>query len=173
MWRGGVAWAMLVLSGTGGCGGRYERNPLDSEPDTVAGSHASAGSGIAGVGGTGVSAGGGGATSTAEGGTGTVAGSGGSTASCVEQTALYDDYRSQVMSEFADFPCTTDSDCRSYYFQSVCDPSCMLLTTAAHRGIVDRLNTFAAFNCDPECWPKPWMSCPPVAAVHCIAKLCR
>jgi hypothetical protein len=168
MRRGGVAWAMLVLGGEFACGGRYEHNPHDFEPEAIAGSAASAGNGASGTNGTAA-----GATSTPEGGTKAVAGSAGMPSSCVEQTAVYDDYRSQVMTEFQDFPCMADSDCRSYYFQSQCDPSCMLLTTAAHRGIVDRLNTFASFNCNPECWPQPWVTCPPVAAVHCIANLCQ
>lgn len=166
MWRGGVAWVVLGIGGAVACGGRYERNPTDADPVAVAGSSGA---------GTGIITGGGGATSNApNGGSIAIAGTAGTiSAGCVEQGAAFQEYFAQVTAEFADFPCMADSDCRSYYFQSQCEPTCRLLTSAAHRGIVDRLNSFGSANCSTECWPPPWPSCPPVAPVRCIASRCQ
>jgi hypothetical protein len=165
MWRGGVGLVVLSVGGALACGGRYEHNPTDVDPEM--GGSASAGTGI-------VTGGGGAASNAPSGGSVAVAGSGGTiSAACVEQGVAFQEYWSRVMTEFGDFRCMTDGDCRSYYFQSECDPTCRLLTSAAHRGIVDRLNSFGTVNCSPECWPQPWPSCPAVAPVSCIAGRCQ
>ncbi|HVY26210.1 MAG TPA: hypothetical protein VHB79_06640 [Polyangiaceae bacterium] len=174
--RRGVAWVMASVSAALACGGRYQRNPQDFGAPAVAGT-ASTIAGSPASGGSGIRLGGGGAAnSPAEGsaaGGVMVDGGGANAVTCADQAAAFDDYWTEVMTEFQSFPCKEDSDCRSYYFQSPCDPSCKLMTSAAHRGIVDRLNSFGSFNCSADCWPKPWATCPPVAPVRCVSNACQ
>lgn len=173
--RRGVVWVTLSVGAALACGGRYERNPQDLGASALAGA-ASTIAGSTASGGT-ASFGGGGATSSSAGGNaagGAVVDGGAANAmTCADQATAFDDYWTEVMTEFESFPCQEDSDCRSYYFQSPCDPSCKLMTSAAHRGIVDRLNSFGSFNCSADCWPKPWATCPPVAPVRCVSGVCR
>jgi hypothetical protein len=168
MWRGGVRWVMLSFGWALACGGRYERGAPASDtvtnagrPATSSGGATSAGSGIGGV----PSGTGGGAT--------LAGGAGVPAADCVQRRDDYDAYRSQVLAEFLSFPCRLDEDCRAFYDSSTCDPACLLIVSAAHRGIIDRLNTFENFNCDPGCPPEPLTACAAPPPVHCVSGQCQ
>jgi hypothetical protein len=163
MRRPGVPWVVLSLGWALACGGRYERNAPASEAVGHAGSSSDGASGS----GSGTVAGG-------SSGQSAVAGSAGMMdVACTNQFADYNDYRSQVMAEFFSYGCMIDSDCRSFYDQSACDPACVLLTSAAHRGILDRLNTFELLNCDTNCRPQPWPICPAAPSARCVSGRCQ
>jgi len=172
MWSYGGVCVVLSLGCAVGCGGRYEQNaPTSDNADHATNSTpSSGGASTSPNAGTSPNASGGG---TAAGGS-TIAGSAGTTqVACAHQYSGYVDYQAQVMAEFSSFGCKADDDCRSFYLQSPCDPSCVLLTSAAHRGIVDRLNIFASSNCTPDCWPQPWPTCPTADPVHCVSGRCQ
>lgn len=164
MWRGVVS--VMMMGGLGlACGGRYERDPRESGVAEVGGNAEIPGGG-AGAGGLGNVAGGGGLAATS--------GTGGTSDArmCNEQRHDYERYYAEVMAEFEDFPCEADEDCRAYYARSPCEPGCRLITSAANRGIIDRLNMFGTFNCDEACFPET-ISCPKAPPVHCIARQCQ
>jgi hypothetical protein len=174
-----IASASLALS----CGGRYERNPLRGDGVSDTAGTASSGSGgglstggvlstVAGGGATGGGATGGGATGGGATGGGATGG-GPAEDPCAHQVHEYRQLWSELMTEFASIGCATADDCRSYYYQSACDPSCLLLTSAAHRGIIDQLNAFQLSSCDASCWPQPWPTCPAVAPVRCVSGRCQ
>ena len=168
MRRGGSPWVVLSFSWALACGGRYERNAPASDAAYHAGSTSD---GASGAGNAPVAGGSGGQ------GAGAGAGSAGvMDARCANQFSDYSEYRSQVVAEFSSFGCSADSDCRSFYDQSACDTSCVLLTSAAFRGILDRLNTFELLNCDLDCRPQPWLTCPASSAAappHCVSGRCQ
>ena len=91
---------------------------------------------------------------------------------CESQVAAYRQYWAELFAEYGSLPCHADTDCRSFYFQSPCDPSCTLLTSAGHRVIVDQLNAYAS-NCNADCWPQPMQTCPDALPVHCVASRCQ
>jgi hypothetical protein len=166
MWRG-VRWAILSFGWALACGGRYERGAPTSDAVAHAGGPTISNGGASG---SASNPGGGGANVA---GTGALGGAEVPAVECVRQFDDYDAYRSQVLAEFTGFPCAADEDCRAFYDQSTCDPSCVLIVSAAHRGIIDRLNTFENFNCVSGCWPESWMSCATAAPVHCVARRCQ
>jgi hypothetical protein len=164
------------------CGGRLERSVgRASSPASASagqsGSTAVPSGGVASVGG-GVPSGDGGVPSgdggvpSGDGGQGGDAGGSGLDP-CTAQFIDYGDYRSQVMVEFSTFGCKVDSDCLSFYDQSACDTSCVLLTTGARRGVIDRLNNFETTYCSQECSPQPWMMCPTPFTAHCVSGRCQ
>jgi hypothetical protein len=166
MWRGGVCCVVFSVSWALACGGRYERDPPTSDAVGHAGSPASSSSGASGSSSGGAASGNGGQPAV-------TGGAGVMDVACAKQFIDYGDYRSQVVNEFAPFGCTIDTDCRSFYDQSACDPSCVPLTSAAFRGVLDRLNTFELLNCNSDCSPQPWVTCPAGAPGHCVSGSCQ
>ena len=83
---------------------------------------------------------------------------------CVEQNADYLEYRMQLIAQFSDYGCMTNTDCVAFYIQNGCDHSCLLTVTGARRAVIDGLNNYAISNCDETCFqnPKPDCGDPPV-----------
>jgi hypothetical protein len=175
MWRSGGPWVVLSVGWALACGGRYERSAPNSDAVGLAGSSASSSSSrVSGSGSGGFVGGGGRSAAAGSAGVIEVAGSAGlMDIACANQFIDYVDYRSQVMTEFSSYGCMIDSDCRNFYDQSACDPSCVPLLSSAHRGIIDRLNTFELLNCDLACSPQPWVACPLAPPAHCVSGSCQ
>jgi len=165
MWRFGLPALVLGLGCAVACGGRSERSaPDDGGPSSSQGGGPSGGGG----GGTGGAASGNGGQVAAP-----IAGSLGWVGPCLDQLVAYDAYRHQVVTEFSSFPCMLDDDCVAFYDQSACDTSCFLVTTAARRGVIDRLNNYETGSCAPECAPREWGGCPPPPQPRCVLARCQ
>lgn len=161
MWRFGLPALVLGLGCCLACGGRYE----SSAPDDDGQAGSSSGGRTGGVGGANSSTGGQAVVP--------VAGSSGLVDVCINQFFAYGEYRKQAVAEFSSFGCMTDADCLSFYDQSACDTTCVLLKTGARRGLVDRLNNFETTSCAQECAPQPWNSCPPPPLPLCVSGSCQ
>lgn len=169
MWRLALPALVLSLGCAVACGGRSERSAPDDDglPSSQGGGRSGSGSGGNDSVNGGVTSGNGGQVALP------IAGSVGLVDPCIEQLVAYGEYRHQVITEFSSFACMVDDDCLAFYDQSACDTSCFLVTTAARRGVVDRLNNFETTSCAPDCAAQPWASCPPLAQPRCVVDRCR
>jgi hypothetical protein len=153
---------VLTLSALGACGGRYESNPKASDGvDETAGATSST-AGTSSIAGASGSAGADGASGSA----------GAGADMCMQQKLDYAVERSQVLEEFAKFGCKSSRDCVSTWDPSNCSLDCSyVVTTAAGRGVVDRLVTLGQKLCTGPCIP-PTSSCPPLPPAECLRGRC-
>lgn len=161
--------------------GRVQRSARNLEPEAGAagGEAALAGPSGAGHGGAagapgGASSGGaagdsGGAAGDSGGDSG---GAGGAGDVCEQQRSDYAVERDRVVAEFASFPCERASDCLSTYDPSNCADCSFLVTTAARRGLVDRLVILGQEICTGSCARKSPVTCPDVAPPECVMGRC-
>lgn len=114
----------------------------------------------------------GGAAGDSGGAAGDSGGAGGAGDICEQQRSEYAVERDRVVAEFASFPCESAPDCLSTYDPSNCADCSFLVTTAARRGLVDRLVILGQAICTGSCARKSPVTCPDVAPPECVMGRC-
>jgi hypothetical protein len=93
---------------------------------------------------------------------------------CEQQRAAYAVQRDQVIAQFADFKCMSDSDCVLTYDPSNCAMDCsFVIHTAAGRGVIDRLVILGQHTCTGVCVVPNPAGCQDLGPARCVTGQCR